>query len=92
MFSGICFMVADKMCMGSHIDKYTGVDLLLCRIGEEAYEGALEKPHVLPMNFTGKPMKGYIFIEEQGFAKKKELIYWAELCIAFNPFAKKSKK
>ena len=43
MFSGICFMVADKLCCGTHIDKKTNEELLLCRIGEKEYDKALEK-------------------------------------------------
>jgi len=41
MFSGVCIMVDDKMCCGTHIDKNTEEDLMLCRIGEKAYEKAL---------------------------------------------------
>ena len=92
MFSGVCFMVDNKMCCGTHIDKASGEELLLCRIGEEQYNDALDKPHVIPMNFTGKAMKGYVFVTEQGFAQKKDLYYWLQLCLDFNPKAKASKK
>ncbi|MFZ1748842.1 MAG: TfoX/Sxy family protein [Saprospiraceae bacterium] len=92
MFSGICFMVDDKMCCGSHIDKATGESLLLCRIGESASEKALELPEVLPMNFTGKPMKGYIFVTEDGLQSQKDLAKWIGLCVEYNPLAKKSAK
>ena len=79
MFSGVCFMVDDKMCCGTHIDKVT-------------HEKALELPFVLPMNFTGKPMKGYIYVSEEGIETQKDLTYWIQLCVDFNPIAKKSKK
>lgn len=92
MFSGVCIMVDDKMCCGTHIDKKTNEDLLLCRIGEEIYEEALEMENCIPMEFTGKPMKGYVFITEQGFNTAKKLDYWLQLCLDFNPKAKKSKK
>mgnify|MGYP000916013934 CR=1 FL=1 len=75
MFSGVCFMVDDKMCCGTHIDKNTNVDFLLCRIGDEAYENAIERENVIPMEFTGKAMKGYIFVIENGHKSAKNLSY-----------------
>lgn len=92
MFSGICFMVEDKMCCGTHIDKNTNEDVVLCRIGTSEYEKALESEHCIPMEFTGKPMKGYIYVLEKGIQNPKDLAYWLQLCLDFNPFAKKSKK
>ena len=92
MFSGVCFMVDDKMCCGTHIDKETGEDFLLCRVGEEAYEEALQKDHVIPMEFTGKAMKGYIYVIGGGHRHTPDLHYWLQLCLDFNPKAKSSKK
>jgi len=68
-------MVDDKMCCGTHIDKNTNVDFLLCRIGDEAYENAIERENVIPMEFTGKAMKGYIFVIENGHKSAKNLSY-----------------
>jgi len=92
MFSGVCIMVDEKMCCGTHIDKKTNEDLLLCRLSEEEYEKALEQPDCIPMEFTGKPMKGYIFVTRNGFNTKQKLSDWLQLCLAFTPFAKSSKK
>lgn len=92
MFSGVCFMVDDKMCCGTHIDKNTGEDLLLCRIGDEVHAKALKMDHVIPMEFTGKPMKGYVFVTENGHKKDHDLTHWLQLCLDFNPLAKASKK
>lgn len=92
MFSGICFMVEDKMCCGKHINKKTGEDVLLCRIGESVYEQALENPDCIPMEFTGKVMKGFVYVTEEGIKKNKQLAYWLQLCLDYNPLAKKSKK
>ncbi len=92
MFSGICFMVDDKMCCGTHIDKKTNEDVMLCRIGDLAYLEALEHPHCIPMEFTGKAMKGYIYVTAPGLEKDSELAHWIQLCLDFNPHAKKSKK
>jgi hypothetical protein len=66
MFAGICFLVDEKMCCGTHIDKDSGEDYLLCRIGDEAFSAALEMNHVIPMEFTGRAMKGYVFVKEAG--------------------------
>ena len=92
MFGGLCFMVDDKMCCGTHIDKESGEDFLLCRIGEAAQKHALQREHVIPMEFTGRAMKGYVFVKEKGFDKTKDLAYWLDLCLEFNPQATSSKK
>lgn len=92
MMGGLCFKVNDKMLCGIHIDKNHGGSLLMARIGESVYEHELKKPECLPMDFTGRPMKGYIFVTPDGFDTDKDLSYWLDLCLAFNPLAKSSKK
>lgn len=92
MFAGVCFMVDDKMCFGTHLDKKSGENLLMCRVGESAYATALESRHVIPMEFTGKPMKGYVYVLGDGHQKDKDLSFWVQKCLDFNPLAKKSKK
>jgi hypothetical protein len=92
MFSGVCIMVDDKMFCATHIDKKTREDVVLCRIGEEACKTALENPYCIPMEFTGKAMKGYIYVTENGFRIRKDLAHWIQLCLDYNPIAKKSKK
>ena len=51
----------------------------------------LKKPECLPMDFTGCPMKGYIYVTSAGFDTENELSYWIDLCLDFNPLAKASK-
>ena len=92
MFGGICFMVDNKMCCATHLNKKTGEDMLMCRIGPDAHEAALEKDYVVPMEFTGKPMIGYIYVYEGGFSTARDLTYWLQLCLDYNPVAKASKK
>jgi hypothetical protein len=92
MFGGICFMADNKMCCGTRTDKKTGEELLLCRIGEVRYEEALEMDDVIPMEFTGRSMKGYVYVTQDGFRTGKKLNYWLQLCLDYNPLAKKSKK
>lgn len=92
MMGGLCFMVNEKMCCGIHIDKKYEDSLLMIRIGEEAYTSAIKNNNCLPMDFTGRPMKGYIFVTPEGFDLDDDLSNWIQLCIDFNPFAKSSKK
>lgn len=91
MMGGLLFMVDDKMLCGIHIDKRYGDSLLMARIGEEAYELELKKDACLPMDFTGRPMRGYIFVTPEGWDKEEDLVYWIDLCLTFNPMAKSSK-
>lgn len=92
MMGGLCFMVDGKMCCGIHFDKKRETDLLMARIGSEASEQAIERPGCLPMDFTGRPMKGYVFVSPEGFDSDEDLAHWIKLCLAFNPLAKSSKK
>jgi TfoX/Sxy family transcriptional regulator of competence genes len=86
MFGGTCFMLNDKMCVGVVQDE------MMCRIGPDAYEEALERKGCREMIFTGKPMKGYVFVNNEGMKTKKDFDYWVGLCVAFNKQAKSSKK
>ena len=92
MMGGLIFFVDDKMLCGIHIDKKYGDSLLMARIGQTAYETEIQKEACLPMDFTGRPMKGYIFVTPEGFDSEDDLDYWMKLCLAFNPEAKSSKK
>jgi TfoX/Sxy family transcriptional regulator of competence genes len=86
MFGGSCYMLNGKMCIGVVEDE------MMCRIGPDAYEEALDKPGCREMVFTGKPMKGYVFVNEEGLKTKKQFDYWVGLCVSFNKHAKASKK
>lgn len=86
MFGGICYMVDEKMCIGVVKDE------IMCRINPEIEDELLEKVGCRPMDFNGKKMKGYVYINEEAFRTKSELEYWVNLCLEFNPLAKSSKK
>jgi TfoX/Sxy family transcriptional regulator of competence genes len=86
MFGGVCFMVNGKMCMGVVKDE------IMCRIDPAMDEIVLEKEGCRPMDFTGRPMKGYVFVSEEGMKNKKDLQYWVDLSLEFNSKAKASKK
>lgn len=92
MMGGLCFKVADKMLCGIHIDKKLNHNLLMARVGEGAYEKAMQEEHVLPMDFTGRPMKGYVFVTPHGIDTDDQLAKWLEMCLVFNPLAKSSKR
>lgn len=92
MMGGRIFMVDDKMLCGMHTDKKLGVSLLMLRVGEEAYPELIKQEHTLPMDFTGRPMKGYLFVKPDGFDMQEDLEYWLQKGLDFNPFAKQSKK
>lgn len=92
MMGGLCFMLNNKMCCGIHFDKKKQTDLLMARIGIEATEEALTKEGCHPMDFTGRPMKGYVFVDPDGYDLDEQLEYWIKKCIAFNPLAKSSRR
>lgn len=92
MFGGLCFMVNEKMACGIHYDKKKEQDFLMARIGEAVSETALKKEGCHPMDFTGRPMKGYVFVTSDGYDTDQDLEYWIQLVLDFNPFAKASKK
>jgi TfoX/Sxy family transcriptional regulator of competence genes len=86
MMGGLMFMVNDKMCVGIFKDE------LMCRIDPEIQEDALSMPGSRIMDFTRRPMKGYILVDETGIKSKKQFDYWINLCLDFNKRAKSSKR
>ena len=86
MFGGLCFMVNNKMCVGVEKER------LMVRIDPEKYEEVMEKEGCTPMDFTGKPMKGFVFVDTDVLKTKKQLEYWIGLALEYNKIAKTSKK
>ena len=86
MMGGHCFMVRSKMCMG--VEK----DMLMARTDPEFYEKALKKKGCHEMDFTGRPMKGFVFVDPPGIDMDRDLNYWIQLCLDYNPKAKSSRK
>lgn len=86
MFGGLCFMVNDKMCVGVEKER------LMVRLNPEVYDEVMKKEGCTPMDFTGKIMKGYVFVDAAVVTTKKKLDYWVQLALAFNKIAKASKK
>ncbi|ATP57379.1 hypothetical protein CPT03_13315 [Pedobacter ginsengisoli] len=86
MFSGICFMVDEKMCI---CVTSTG---LLCRIGRSKADEKLEESNCRQMVNNGRTMKDFVYVDDTDVEKNQELKYWLNLCLEFNPSAKSSKK
>ena len=86
MFGGLCFMVNDKMCVGVESER------IMVRLDPAKYEEALEQDGAKPMDFTGKVMKGYVFVDIDALNTKKKLEYWMNLALEYNKIAKASKK
>lgn len=86
MFGGLCFMVNDKMCLGVEKER------LMVRFNPEDTETVTGKEGCRPMDFTGRVMKGYCFVDVGTLNTKKKLEYWVKLAYEFNKIAKSSKK
>ena len=86
MFGGLCVMVDEKMCVGVVKEE------LMARVGTAAYEECLQKEHCKEMDFTGRAMKGYVYVAADGVDMDDDLEYWVQKALDFNPFAKASKK
>ena len=85
MFGGLCFMVNDKMCVGVEQDR------MMVRLDPAVYDEAMEKDGCQPMDFTGKVMKGYVFVDKNTLNTNKRLKYWMDLALAYNDIAQVSK-
>ena len=86
MMGGLTFMLRQKMCVGVLRDE------LMCRIDPEFHNEAIKKKGCRTMDFTKKPMKGFVFINSSGTSSQKDLEYWIGLSVSFNSKAKSSKK
>lgn len=84
MFGGVAYMVNDKMCVGISPDKDSGDDRLMARVGPEFHGEALKQKGCREMTFTGKPMKGFVFIHPEGYATDAQLQFWIERTLEYN--------
>ncbi len=86
MMGGLTFMYNDKMCVGIIKDE------LMCRIDPNLHDTEVEKNGCRTMDFTKRPMKGYIMIDDTGMKSKKDFDYWIDLALEYNKKAKSSKR
>lgn len=86
MMGGLTFMVNDKMCVGILKDN------LMVRIDPDIYEKVLERRGCREMDFTGRPMRGFVFVDPEGTNTKKDLNNWLGLALEYNKKARPSKR
>lgn len=86
MMGGLTFMYNGKMCVGVIKDE------LMCRIDPKIHDACVEKLGCRTMDFTNRPMIGYILIDENGMKSDADFDYWINLSLDFNKSAKASKK
>lgn len=77
MFGGLAFMLNGNMFCGITENS------LMARVGPDHYADSLAKPHVRIMDFTGRPMKGYVYVDPAGIASDQELQSWVEVCAEY---------
>lgn len=77
MFGGLCFMVGGGMCCG-----LTSTALMV-RVGPERYEEALGQPHARPMDFTGRPLVGMVYVDPKGYRTDAALAKWVQRGVDF---------
>lgn len=74
MFGGLAFLLDGKMFVG--VQDST----LMARVGPERHDDALAQPHVRAMDFTGRPMRGYVYVDAPGLASDQNLQAWVLWC------------
>ncbi len=92
MMGGLIFMVHEKMCIGVDTDRKSGDDRLMVRVGKAVHDHLLARPGCREMDFTGKPMKGFLFVYPEGFDSDGDLDFWVGKALEFNAEAKPSKR
>jgi len=88
MFGGLCFMLNGNMMCGA--DLKNG---LMVRVGSDQYEKVMKLKHARKMDITGVPMKGFVFVNVDGYKTKASLSKWIERGMMFTktlPIKKKS--
>ena len=70
MFGGLCFLLGGKMCCGIVKDE------LMVRVGADQYAEALKQAYARPMDFTGRPLKGFVFVSPAGLDFEQQLEWW----------------
>ncbi len=77
MFGGLAFMIDGKMFCGAM------KDVMVVRLSPEGWDEALREPHTRPMDFTGKPMRGFLYVDREGWSTDKAVERWADRGMAF---------
>lgn len=77
MFGGLCFTVNGNMCVGVLRDD------LVVRVAPDQHEQALARPGSRPMDFTGRPMKGFLFVAPEGYRTARALKWWVDTSLRY---------
>jgi len=77
MFGGLAFLHRGLMFVGVSGNK------LMARVGKDNYADSLAQTHVRAMDFTGKPMQGYVYVEPPGLRSDEQLRFWLGRCKQF---------
>lgn len=77
MFGGVAFMLNGNMCVGILEDR------LMVRVGADAYATALRRPHARPMDFTGRPLTGFVYVLPPGIKTAAQLKRWVDAGVDF---------
>ena len=77
MFGGVAFMLRGNMCCG-----VVGEEIMI-RVGAEGYKAALTRPHAREMDFTGKPLRGFVYVASAGFESDDDLQGWVDRAVEF---------
>jgi TfoX/Sxy family transcriptional regulator of competence genes len=78
MFGGLAFMIRGHMTVGLLGEE------LMARVGADQYDEALAQPHARVMDFTGKPLRGYVYVAAPATRRDDSLATWVRRCLAFN--------
>ena len=84
MMGGLIFMVRDAMCIGIDFDNKLNEDRLMVRVGKLNYESLINQKGSTKMDFTGKVMIGFLFINSSGFDLEEDLDFWISKALEFN--------
>lgn len=78
MFGGVAFMVRGHMAIGVNKTE------LMVKVGKPNHEEAIAQPHAREMDFTKRPMKGFVFVDPDGFQTDSDLQEWVDRAVRFN--------
>jgi hypothetical protein len=84
MMGGLIFIVNHKMCVGLDMDKKTGNDRLMVRVGKARHDQLIFNKGSREMDFTGKVMRGFLYVDPEGFDAENDLDFWIEKALYFN--------
>ncbi|HII41508.1 MAG TPA: TfoX/Sxy family protein [Thermoplasmata archaeon] len=77
MVGGLAFLLRGKMCVGVRRDN------LLIRVGPDRYEQAPGRSHARKVDSTGRPMRGWVYVDPRGTQAGEDLARWVAQAVGF---------